>query len=88
MFFKNINKDSNENEFFETADFGLIVYLTYLGYKIVEIKKTNNKRKIFVFKRTPKIEIDIKQFWEREAMVEPQQFLNTIKYVKSRIYNS
>lgn len=77
-----------QSELFETSDFCLASYLTYLGFKLFGLKNEKKERKVFVFERDAGIDEAIQRFWKREAIVEPQDFWLTEKFLKSRLYNA
>ncbi len=74
-----------EEKIFSTSHFGLACYLFYLGFELLGLD--GKTKKTFLFKRTSGLDEAIQIFWKKEARVEPESFLLTIKSLKSRLYD-
>lgn len=75
----------NEN-YYKTSDLSLVSALSL--YFPIELLETVDNRKIFfVFKKTQELENLIGMYWDGDLRVEPQQFFNQLKVIKTRIYS-
>lgn len=81
----NMNKKSIE-QLYSTSDLVLATVVS-LFYPIESIDKTDQHRVQFCFKRIPEIQPLIDQFWRKELRVEPQEFANQMKILKTRIHS-
>ena len=68
---------------YETKDFMLVCYLTYIGYP----SSMRKEGKECWFKFTNMKQEDMDAFWNGQATVEPKSFYSTISQVKSRLYS-
>lgn len=75
----------NEN-YYKTSDLALATVLS-LYYQIESLETTDNRKIFFVFKKTQELENLIGMYWSGELRVEPQQFFNQLKVIKTRIYS-
>lgn len=74
-----------ENEYYETNDMVLAGTLA-LAYPIELIDKSDPRKVRFSFKRDDGLDGYIEEFWKGQIRVEPLSFFNSIKTIKSRIY--
>ena len=74
-------------EKYKTSDLGLASALMTIGYNVVEIDKTNVKKMLFVFKDSENLQEDINNYWNRKLEVEPTEYFNSMKALKTRIYD-
>lgn len=75
-----------ENDFFESSDLALISCLFYYNCKIEAIDKSDPSRAIFIIKRSKDLDKLVQGFWMHTLQIEPQAYFNSIKEIKSRIY--
>lgn len=75
----------NEN-YNKTSDLALATVLS-LYSPIQSIESTDNRRVLFIFDKTLEIDDLISKFWIGELRVEPQQYFNQLKIIKTRIYS-
>lgn len=54
---------------------------------IHSIESTDSHRVIFVFKKNVDTDHLIDSYWDGSLRIEPQQFFNQIKNIKTRIYS-
>lgn len=54
---------------------------------IQSIEPLDDRKVVFVFEKTPEIDDLISKFWIGELRIEPQQFFNQLKIIKTRIYS-
>jgi hypothetical protein len=66
----------------ELSDIALVSYLSCREYKIKKIRKAEGKS-WFVFEDTIELEKDIMAFLNREAIVDPLRFSETLRNLKS-----
>ncbi len=77
---------SNSDNYFQTADLSLTATLA-LWCPIEAIDKTQNPRKaIFVFKKTPALTNLVDSYWRGSLRVDPNEFFNSLKAIKVRLY--
>ncbi len=78
------------NKLYETTDFYLAVYLKYKGFDITRIRNNGGNQSSFVFNKT---EQDLKtnpiliDFYNRNTFVEPLQFVDVMRDLKSMMRN-
>lgn len=75
-----------ETNTYTTTDIALGAYLVSIGYRIVSIDKTDPGRSEFYFARAEGLDKYVETFWSNKAQVNPLDYFNSIKYLKSRIY--
>ena len=71
---------------FATTEFALAVTIS-LYFPIESITKENPRRASFSFKNTSQLQQLVSQYWRGEVQVEPRQFFDQLKAVKSRLYS-
>jgi hypothetical protein len=81
-------KHINERELFETSDISLANTICCFGGKIEAINKTNPSRAIFIFKRSKKLDALIQGFWTHTLQVDPLNYFNNLKEIKTRLYQT
>lgn len=79
---KNVNK---KDETFRTSDFALITTLS-LFFPIDGTDRSEPKRVVFIFKKTKQLEETIEKYYQLKLRIEPRQFFNQTKTVKSILY--
>lgn len=79
-----INK--NENNIFSTSDLALITTLS-LYSPIESTEFFENKRIVFVFQKSKELTDLVDMYWRGELRIEPQQFFNQLKIIKTRIHS-
>lgn len=76
----------NNDNYYKTSDLSLATTLSlYSPVKSTEI--VDNKKVLFVFVKSPELNKLINMYWNGELKVDPQQFFNQLKAVKTRIYS-
>ena len=83
-----MKKYLNENDFFESSDLSLISTIYYFGGKIETIDKSDPSRAKFVFPRNKELDALIQGFWSKSLQVEPQGYFNSLREIKTRLYQS
>lgn len=73
---------------YSTTDIALAAYLS-LRHKVVGIQDANERRASFLFEGDEAvINTDADKFYKREGMVEPREFFDAIRSMKSMLYNA
>ncbi|WP_407057150.1 DUF5659 domain-containing protein [Desulfobacter postgatei] len=80
-----MHENLNEN-YFKTSDLSLIALLQVFGYKIKKIKREETNKVIFFIEKDNKLDSLIQSFWSRSLSVEPLAYFESLKNIKSRIY--
>ena len=81
-----MNKLLRNNDYLKTNELSLVATLQVLGYGIEDIEKNSNGKATFLIERDSQIDDIIKSFWLRRLAVEPLAFFESLKIIKSRIY--
>jgi hypothetical protein len=78
---------ANINDLFETSDFGLAASInTYYLLWAIRNDHRDPSRKTFVFKRDDGLDEFVQAYWRGEIRVEPRDYENKRKELKTRIY--
>lgn len=72
--------------YFYTSDFDLSVTLICKGYNLATIDTEPNNKMVFVFKNNASIGEVIDGYWSNRVLVNPLEFANARKNLKSRIF--
>lgn len=68
-----------------TSDLALVTTLS-LKFSIEEIDRSNPRKAVFVFRRSPELEELVDQFFSNKLQISPQVFFNQLRDVKNRLY--
>lgn len=79
-------KQNNNEQLNKISDLALATTLS-LYSPIQKIESTDNRRVVFGFDKSQKVDDLITSFWLGELRIEPQQFFNQLKIIKTRIYS-
>jgi len=71
---------------YSTYDLNLASTLLTLGYKLIELDKTNIKKVRFIFKHTKGIEQSATDFWDDKITLSAKTLFANQKTCKNRIY--
>lgn len=74
------------NNFNEISDLGLAASLSVMGFEIVRVDRSNPKRVVFVFEKTPEIDAAVNDFWSEKLLLPATSLLDHIRKLKYRIY--
>ncbi|MCX6766836.1 MAG: DUF5659 domain-containing protein [Candidatus Moranbacteria bacterium] len=77
---------AKENDVFRTSDLALCAALQLYGHQIEAMDRSNAEKIVFVIKRDDELDKLIQAFWSRGLSVEPVAYFESLKLVKSRIY--
>lgn len=72
--------------FYKTTDLSLIAVLQIFGYSIQKMNKDESGKATFFIKEDKGLQKLIQAFWSRSLRVEPLAYFESLKIVKSRIY--
>lgn len=75
----------NDENLFCTSDFALVTTLS-LTFPIEKMDKTNPRRSVFKFVDSEDLQAHIMAYWNKELRVEPVDYFNQIRVIKSLIY--
>lgn len=78
----------SEQQIYKTKDIYLTSYLVMRGHFLEKLEKKDDKFFFFIFPDTKELQSDVKGFYNREATVQPMQYVVAMKQVKSKIYNN
>jgi len=76
-----------ENNLYKTADLPCASALA-LFCPIRTLEKNGSAKVFFVFEKTKELEDVERKFWNKELRVDPLEFSNQMKSLKTRIYES
>jgi len=79
-----MNQQLNEH-YYQTSDLSLATTLS-LWCPIEEIDRSNPRKALFIFHKTPELEKLIDQYFRNEIKVSPQVYFNQLRAVKARLY--
>jgi hypothetical protein len=72
---------------YASADLNVASTLVALGYKLIDLDRTNPKRILFCFKRDTAIEKIVEGYWTDNLALSPQKLFDTQRQLKNRIYS-
>ena len=72
---------------YTTSDLALATTLS-LFFPIETIDKTNPKRALFVFEKSPDLDKTIYEFYHDTLKIAPQVFFSKLREVKTRLYEN
>lgn len=76
----------NDN-FNEISDLGLAASLTASGFVITTIDKSNPRRVVFVFEKSPELHNKVELYWSNKLLLPASSLLEHMRQLKSRIYS-
>ncbi len=74
------------NTTYQTADMACAAALS-LFFPIEAVDRTSGRRVFFIFERSEKLDQFVQMFWRGEVQVEPRAYFDSIKAIKTRLYN-
>lgn len=77
---------NEEQDIYKSSDLATVAFLYLLGHPLIEVENTKFGKSFFFFKNSKKLERDLEDFWQKEVKVEPQEYFDSIKKIKTRIY--
>lgn len=76
----------NDELAFFTADLVLAATLLSCGIALQRVDKSNPRRALFFFPKTPQVEETVHKFWARKERIDPIQLNEQTRYLKSLLY--
>ena len=76
-----------DNDYFRSSDISLSSALCCLGYQIEAVDKQNPAKAIFLIRRDENLDELVKLYFTHQLKVEPLDFFNSLKEIKTRLYN-
>jgi len=83
---KSLDNEKVEEEWYKTTDFCLVAFLECAGFIPKKVERKGPKGSIFCFKKSEALEKATEDFWDKCARVEPQEFFEALKTIKTRLY--
>lgn len=77
-------QELNEH-YYQTSDLSLATTLS-LFCPIEDIDRSNPRKAVFLFRKTPELEKLIDQYFRNEIKISPQSYFNQLRVVKARLY--
>jgi hypothetical protein len=77
-----------ENDLYKTTDIALCSAVCCYGYHIEAIDKQNPSKAVFLIEKDEQLDNLIKSYFSHQLRVDPLEFFNFLKEIKTRIYNS
>ena len=68
-----------------TSDLALATTIS-LQFPIQDIDRSNPRKAVFVFLRSPELEELVEGYFRNELKISPQTFFNQLRDIKSRLY--
>ena len=68
-----------------TSDLALATTIS-LQFPIQDIDRSNPRKAVFVFLRSPELEDLVESYFRNELKISPQTFFNQLRDIKSRLY--
>ena len=68
-----------------TSDLALATTIS-LQFPIQDIDRSNPRKAVFVFLRSPELETLVEGYFRNELKISPQTFFNQLRDIKSRLY--
>lgn len=75
-----------DKKYFTTSELPLCASLICLNFSLDSLDKTNPQRTIFIFKQSKELSKAVNDFWQRKIRLEPLEYFEATRYLKSRIY--
>lgn len=73
---------------FTTSDLSICTALISFDFDLVSLDKSDSKKVVFSFENSKKLQETINKYWKKELRVEPRQFFENLKSIKSRLYGN
>ncbi len=71
---------------YQCTDLYLAAYLVSEDERIIQVDKTNERRAVFLFEESPRIERLVEKYWDKSGSIEPRAYVSAIKEVKDFLY--
>ena len=74
-----------QDNYYSTVDLSLATAIS-LFFPISDISKQNPHRAEFIFIRSSQLDELVSKYWKKELLVEPRQFFDQLKAIKTQLY--
>lgn len=81
-----MEENLKEKDFFKSSDLSLVATLQLYGCQIEAMDRSKAEKIVFIIKRDDELDNLIQAFWSRGLSVEPLAYFESLKNIKSRIY--
>jgi len=85
--YKSYGVKPRQSEQFLTYDIGLSATLLTLGYKLIDLEKSDVKKVQFIFLRDVGIDNAINNYWDGSLKIDARTLFDNLKRVKNQIYS-
>lgn len=75
------------NSLFSTYDLSLCCALLAVGFSLRELDYSNPSKVGFLFAREGNFDQAVEDYWNDKLLVNPRQYFNILKDLKSRLYS-
>jgi hypothetical protein len=84
-----MKQQTNEvyDQAFITHDLSLSCTLLCFNFTLAGLEASDNRKVGFVFAESDELQDTIKRYWDNQLAVNPREYFNVLKDLKSRIYN-
>lgn len=72
---------------YKTNDLPLAAALVVIGHELVALDRSNKPRVAFLFEQDELINTTIHKYWSDQLQVNPKNYFDVLKHLKSRIYS-
>ena len=80
-----MSQSQEVSPYFLTSDLALATTLS-LQFPIEDLDRSNVRKAVFVFRRSPELELLADKYFANQLKVAPQVFFNQLRDVKARLY--
>lgn len=86
--YNGLNKsDETTTDYFQTTDLGSASAAVAAGFVLRSLIKDVPNRAQFVFDDTPELQATLEKYWSGSLSVDAKTYFETIKWLKTRLYN-
>lgn len=75
-----------KDDYYQTSDISLATVIS-LFHPLIDIQPQSNKKSLFVFKRSKKVEKLVEDYWTGALKIEPKTYFSQLKQIKTRLYS-
>lgn len=79
--------NEQHSQAFITNDLSLSCTLLCYNFTLAGLDASDSRKVGFVFTESDELQDTIKKYWDNQLAVNPREYFNTLKDLKSRIYN-
>lgn len=82
-----MTKQKLTKHYYQTSDLSLATTIS-LFCPIEDIDRSNPRKAVFLFRRTPELEKLVNQYFRNEIKISPQTYFNQLRVIKARLYDN